>query len=80
MKKMGAFEVKTHLSQILEEVKGGEEILITKRGTPIALIIPYDKPRPSQKSLIANFRRWRKKITWGKEGMSIKQAKSHGRK
>lgn len=67
MKKMGTFKVKTHLSEILKEVENGEEILITRRGEPIALIIAYEHPRTNINSLIADFRQWRKKITWGKE-------------
>ncbi len=80
MKKMGTFEVKTHLSQILDEVQGGEEILITKRGEPIALLIRYNKGGSNVKSLIDDFRQWRKKISWGKKGPSIREAKSQGRR
>lgn len=39
-KTIGAFEAKTHLSQLLNEVQQGEEITITKRGKPIARLIP----------------------------------------
>ena len=37
---VGAFEAKTHLSSLLEKVTHGEEILITKRGLPIAKLVP----------------------------------------
>lgn len=83
MKKLGAFEVKTHLSKLLEEVQGGEEILITKRGEPIAKIIPYGKSSSDAKSIISSFRRWRKNITWKGEhddGVSIKDAREWGRR
>ena len=33
-------EAKAHLSEILEQVAHGEEILLTRRGRPIARIIP----------------------------------------
>jgi prevent-host-death family protein len=33
---VGAYEAKTHLSELLEKVEAGEEITITKHGTPIA--------------------------------------------
>ncbi|MDY6863223.1 MAG: type II toxin-antitoxin system prevent-host-death family antitoxin, partial [Thermodesulfobacteriota bacterium] len=33
---IGAFEAKTHLSQLLDKVQNGNEIVITKRGKPIA--------------------------------------------
>jgi prevent-host-death family protein len=42
MKTVGAFEAKTHLSSLLEEVAGGEEILITRHGKPLARLVPVD--------------------------------------
>ncbi len=40
MKTVTAFEAKTHLSRLLEEASRGETILITRRGTPVALLGP----------------------------------------
>jgi prevent-host-death family protein len=40
---LGAYtvaEVKAHLSAILEAVAGGEEVVVTKRGKPVARILP----------------------------------------
>jgi len=37
---VGAFEAKTHLSNLLEQVMNGEEVLITKHGKPVARLIP----------------------------------------
>ena len=37
---VGAFEAKTHLSALLERVGGGEEVLITRHGKPIARLVP----------------------------------------
>ena len=37
---VGAFEAKTHLSNLLEQVIKGEEVLITKHGKPVARLIP----------------------------------------
>jgi len=36
---MGAFEAKTHLSSLLDRVAGGEEVLITKHGKPMARLV-----------------------------------------
>jgi prevent-host-death family protein len=33
---IGAFDAKTHLSEYLERVAGGERFVITKRGRPVA--------------------------------------------
>jgi len=38
---IGAFEAKTHLSRLLEEAEQGYQITITKRGKPVARLIPY---------------------------------------
>jgi len=34
-------EAKTHLSQLLERVEGGEEIVIARAGKPIARLVPF---------------------------------------
>ena len=39
-------EAKAHLSEILDAVERGENIEITRRGKPIADIVPKVKPRP----------------------------------
>lgn len=40
MKRVGAYEAKTNLSRLLDEVEGGETIAITKHGRPVALLTP----------------------------------------
>ena len=40
MRTVGAYEAKTHLSQLLEEVARGETITITKHGVPVAKLVP----------------------------------------
>lgn len=56
-------DAKTHLSHLLDQVEAGEEIVITRRGQPVARISPVEKPKLPVKSL-AEFRgrmpRWRK--------------------
>lgn len=36
IKTVGAFEAKTHLSQLLNAVEAGERIVITRHGKPVA--------------------------------------------
>ena len=36
-------EAKAHLSEILEEVCSGQEVVLTKRGQPIARVIPMER-------------------------------------
>ena len=37
---VGAYEAKTHLSDLLDRVERGEELVITRRGRPVARLIP----------------------------------------
>ena len=37
---IGAFEAKTHLSELLEKVRGGRTFFITKHGRPMAELRP----------------------------------------
>ncbi|HEY1630904.1 MAG TPA: type II toxin-antitoxin system prevent-host-death family antitoxin [Rhizomicrobium sp.] len=39
-KTVGAFEAKTHFSELLDRAERGEEILITKRGKAVARLMP----------------------------------------
>ena len=43
MEEIGAFEAKTHLSQLLARVAEGESFLITKHGKPMARLVPDDR-------------------------------------
>lgn len=40
-------EAKAHLSEILNQVIAGEEVIVTRRGQPIARIEAFDKPLKS---------------------------------
>ncbi len=40
MREVGAFEAKTHLSELLAAAEAGESVLITRRGKPVARIVP----------------------------------------
>lgn len=41
METIAIFEAKSRLSEILAAVEHGEEFTVTRRGEPIALILPY---------------------------------------
>ena len=67
---VGAFEAKTHFSQLLKEVEKGNIVHVTRRGKPIALISPegFGREEAGQNALdrIANRRKvvgMRQKIT-----------------
>ena len=42
MQTVNIHEAKTHLSRLLEQVAGGEEIIIAKAGKAIARLVPLD--------------------------------------
>jgi prevent-host-death family protein len=37
---IGAYDAKAHFSKLLDKVAAGEEITITKHGTPVARLVP----------------------------------------
>ena len=43
MKTVGAYEAKTHLPQLLDRVRKGERIVITRHGTAIAVLQPPEQ-------------------------------------
>ncbi len=45
MVKAGVKEARRHLSEYLSRVKGGEEIIITKRDEPVAKLVPIQKKK-----------------------------------
>ena len=45
MAEVGVHEAKTTLSQLLRRVAGGEEIVITRGGEPVARLVPAETQR-----------------------------------
>ena len=68
METIGSFEAKTHWSALLEKVSSGQEIIITKRGKPIARLIPEAQAQMSaMDDAIKALKALRKGITLGQE-------------
>lgn len=67
---IGAFDAKTHLSQLLDRVEQGEEIEITRRGRPVARLVPCD-PRTDPDALPRLMRKVREEQ--GRYGVSTKE-------
>ena len=72
MREIGAFNARNKLGALLDAVERGEEITITRRGKPIARLVPpaatFDRPR--SKAAATRIRRRRKGVTLG--GLVIK--------
>ena len=48
METVGAYEAKTHLARLLDRVAGGETLTITRRGRPIARLVPVEDDEVSR--------------------------------
>ncbi len=78
---VGAFEAKTHFSQLLERAANGEEITITKHDQPVARLVPAG--RPSRESVAAIFRQMdalRLSLPKSKDKTSLKELINRGRR
>lgn len=61
MTTIGAYEAKTHFSQLLERVANGEYITITHYGVPIMTLNPIrTSPKPPPKDVIAAIKAFQK--------------------
>lgn len=80
METIGSFEAKTHLSQLLERVAGGEEFTITRHGKPVARLVPVAsaKPRPDVRAAVEAMKAFSKGRSLG--GLSIREMIEEGRR
>ena len=78
---IGAFEAKTHFSQILKKTESGEDFVVTIRGKPVAKIIPFrQEPEMTRKEAFESLFEMRK-LYRGKPGsFNIREAIEDGRK
>jgi prevent-host-death family protein len=53
VKRVSAREANQRFSRILSQVTAGEEVVITKRGQPVARLVPYVGENPSPERLVA---------------------------
>ena len=78
-KTVGAYEAKTHLLALLDDVARGGTITITKHGVPVARLVPVvGAERPSVEEAIASLRENRRGVTLG--GISLREALEEGRR
>lgn len=73
---VGIFEAKTHLSDLVERAGQGETITVTKRGKPVARIVPIEEPAKSVQQVIDEIRAARPS---GGAGFDIRAAIEEGR-
>lgn len=81
MDTIGAYDAKTHLSKLLERVKEGESIIITRHGVPVAVLQPFSPEKKVDiKSIISDLREFRENINVKSAGPSIRQMIEEGRR
>jgi prevent-host-death family protein len=77
---VGAYEAKTHLSDLLERVEAGEEITITRHGAPVAKLVPVRKEvRPEERvAAISRIQKLASGLSLG--GLKVKDLIRQGRR
>ena len=77
---VGAYDAKTHFSELLERVLAGEEITITRHGAPVARLVPIQSvvSEEERRIAIAAMRRLASRNRLG--GLSVRDLIAEGRK
>lgn len=79
MRTVGAYEAKTHLSQLLDAVAAGESVGITRHGVEVArLVPPAGQRQQSPAQVIAALREARRGVTL--DGLALKSLIEEGRR
>jgi prevent-host-death family protein len=75
---VSSFDAKTHLPALLERVSKGESIQITRRGVPVAVLIPAKPQAHNPRGLVEQIRKFRKRNRLG--GLNIRKLIEEGRR
>ncbi len=84
MTTVGSFEAKTKLAELLDRVEAGETVTITRRGKPVAKLVPAGvdaEERARRRALIDEIKR--KRSGWdrgAKRGSTIAELVKAGRR
>lgn len=81
MHTVGVFEAKNRLTALLDEVESGGEVLITRRGRPVARLVPADRGFDREKARRASegLRALSRGLTLGK-GLTVQDLVREGRR
>lgn len=79
MQTIGAFEAKTHLSSLLDEVEQGQIVFITRHGKLVAKLSPVDASKGDFKQAVEKMKAFQsdRKIVLG---LDWKELRDQGRK
>lgn len=80
MDTVGAYDAKTHLPRLLDEVAGGKSLVITKRGVPVARLVPAGEAahKLAPEETVAALRAARRGMRL--EGLSVREMIEEGRR
>jgi prevent-host-death family protein len=79
VRSIGAYEAKTHLPRLLDEVAKGERITITKHGRAVAILVPPETaPTRDVDAVMARIRELRRGNHL--RGLSIRELIDEGRR
>lgn len=76
MTEIGAYEAKTHLSRLLDEVEAGATIVITRNGRAVARLAPVLDAKEAAARILA----LRAKVPKGKGRLSMRALIEEGRR
>ncbi len=60
MESIGLYEAKSRLSELVERVESGQEVVITKRGRPVAKIVRAEPVKQDRRAALARVRAFAK--------------------
>ena len=79
MKSYGVFEAKTRFSELVEQAARGEEVLITRRGQPVARLVPaQSRDVEAIRRTIRDLKAFRERHSLG--GIDWRELRDEGRK
>jgi len=76
---VGSFKAKTHLAALIDRAAAGEEVIITRRGKPVARLVAAEPPVDADaRQAVERLRALRRGTTLG--GADWRELRDEGRK
>lgn len=75
---VGAYEAKTHLPRLLEQVEAGEVVTITKHGREVARLVPVNQAAGKVEDVISDLVSARRGVRRGR--VSVRRMIDEGRR
>jgi prevent-host-death family protein len=80
MNEIGSYEAKTHLPQLLKRVARGEKIVITRRGKPVAMLVPPPaEVKPDVKKVVKDMLAYRDRVKRTLGDLTVRELRDEGR-